>query len=335
MKYSTILFLLCCTVISSGTVPEPGPVTGCAPEGAWGSVNCTGEPHARHEAAFVACNGKLYLLGGRRVQPVDELDPKTGIWKSLSEPPLEMHHFQAFEREGKIWMMGAMTGPYPRETPVPHIYIFDPVEDSWTVGAEIPENRRRGGAGVVEHGGKIYLVGGITNGHIGGYVPWLDRFDPETGEWEILADAPHARDHFQAAIVDGKLYAAGGRRTSKETNEVFSLTVADVDVYDFESGAWSVLPEPLPTPRAGTSSIAVNGCLVVAGGEGATQVEAFREVEAYCPVKETWSDWPFLIQGRHGTGLAIVDGKLYTSSGCGNRGGNPELTTTEVLSLTP
>jgi hypothetical protein len=333
VKYAFLIVLISSVAAAAATASAGSSDSGCYPEGVWDTVNCTGEPHARHEAAFVGCNEKLYLLGGRRVQPVDELDPRTGEWRALAAPPLELHHFQAIEREGKIWMMGAMTGRFPGEKPLPNIYIFDPAENTWTIGPEIPESRRRGGAGVVQYAGKIYMVGGITNGHIGGYVPWLDLFDPETGKWEVLKDAPHARDHFQAAVIEGKLYAAGGRRTSKETNQVFSLTVAEVDVYDFANGEWTVLDKPLPTPRAGTSSIAINGCLVVAGGESDKQDMAFQEVEAYSPQSGHWFDWPFLKRGRHGTGLAVIDGKMYTSSGSGNRGGRPELTTPEVLVL--
>ena len=38
-------------------------------------------------------------------------------------------------------------------------------------------------------------------GHAGGFVNWLDEYNPTTGEWKSLPDAPHARDHFHAAVV--------------------------------------------------------------------------------------------------------------------------------------
>ena len=78
--------------------------------------------------------------------------------------------------------------------------------------------------------GKIYIVGGITNGHVNGYQPWLDVYDPKSGDWTPLADAPHARDHFQAVLHDDKLYALAGRTTSQKTKQVFELTVKPVDV---------------------------------------------------------------------------------------------------------
>lgn len=306
--------------------------TGLAAGPAWESVECKGAPTARHEAAFVEVNAKLYLLGGRGIKPVDEFDPETRSWRALAKPPIEIHHFQPLVREGQIWIVGAMTGKYPGETPLARIHIYDPVANTWSEGPEIPKDRRRGAAGVIAHDGKIYLVCGIRRGHIGGFVPWLDRFDPATGTWEVLPDAPHARDHFQAVLHEGKIYALAGRTTSQETKQVFQLTVPEVDVYEIAKTTWTTLAEPIPTPRAGNSAAAIDGQVVVAGGESARPI-AHTEVEALDPATGHWKAWPSLVQARHGTGIAVVNGKLYTCSGCGRRGGKPELDTTEMLPL--
>src|SRR5690606_14433841 len=98
------------------------------------------------------------------------------------------------------------------------------------------------------------------------------------------------RDHFQAAIVGEKLYAIGGRRSSAATGQTFELTVPEVDVYDFATGEWTTLPavSNLPTPRAGTTSVVLNGEVVVIGGESAAQREAHGEVEALDPESGRW-----------------------------------------------
>ena len=41
--------------------------------------------------------------------------------------------------------------------------------------------------------------------------------------WRVLPDAPHARDHFQAAVVDNKLYAFAGRRSEYKTGNSFEF----------------------------------------------------------------------------------------------------------------
>ncbi len=306
-------------------------VAQAAAEAQWRIVETQGAPHPRHEAAFVECDGKFYLLGGRRIQPVDIYDPATNTWTHGKKPPVEIHHFQPVVWRSRIIMAGAMTGKYPHETGLPRLVIYDPQLDEWTFGAEIPENRRRGGAGAVIADGKLYLVSGIINGHWDGHVTWLDAFDLETGEWTQLPDAPRPRDHFQASVIDGKIYAGGGRRSSAKTKETFSLVEPALDIYDISTGEWSTAPADLPSPRAGTFSLAIAGRYLVAGGESHRQKVAYNLVHAYDPLAEEWSALPQFALGRHGTGVFFYRGALYTCSGSGNRGGRPELDSLEML----
>jgi len=250
----------------------------------WERVEAKGQPHARHEAAFVECAGRFFLLGGRGIKPVDIYDPKT---------------------------------------------------DAWSEGAEIPKDRRRGGAGAVISDGKLYLVSGIQNGHWDGWVTWLDAFDLKKGTWMKLPDAPRARDHFQTAVIDGKLYAVGGRKTSGVTKQVFDLTIPEVDVFDLAKGKWTTLDhrQNLPTPRAGNSAFVLGHDLIIAGGESMAQKLAHNELQALNTRTGKWRNLPGLIQGRHGTGLILWDGALYTCAGSGGRGGRPELDTMESLPL--
>ncbi len=333
MKYFILVFSLGCILLLSSC---SSPSVNAVPEGPWEYVETDGLPVARHEAAFVKFQDKFYLMGGRGLKPVNVYDPATNKWADQSAPPIEFHHFQPVVYNEKIYMICAMTGPFPKETGLPNVIIYDPIADKWETGDEIPEDRRRGGAGVVLHNEKFYIVSGIVNGHMGGYVNWADEYDPKTGAWRRLPDAPHARDHFQAAIVGGKIYAAGGRRTSKETNQVFHLVVPEVDVFDLASETWTSLPSPeldLPTPRAGTSTMELNGELLVIGGETVRKSPAHNEVEAYNPSLLKWSTWPHLVRGRHGTGVVLHNNYIWTCSGSGNRGGGPELTSTERLKI--
>jgi N-acetylneuraminic acid mutarotase len=297
----------------------------------WEAVPCEPACTARHEAAMTALNGKLYLLGGRGVKAVEEYDPASKGWRQLSNTPMQLHHFQALVVGGRIALVGAMTGGYPKEPAVPNVWWLDPAKDEWTKGPAMPAGRERGGAGAVLHENKIYLVGGNTNGHWNGFVPWLDVLDLKTGQWTALPDAPHARDHFQAALVGGKIVAAGGRRTSAETKQTFDLTVPEVDVYDLATGKWTTLADKIPTPRAGCMAVARDGKVVVIGGESVSQPQAHAEVEALSLAEGKWTAWPGLNQGRHGTGVALIRDELYVAAGCAKRGGSPEINTVERL----
>ena len=59
----------------------------------------------------------------------------------------------------------------------------------------------------------------------------------------ILPDAPRPRDHFHAVMADNKIYNFAGRNTSKNTNQVFDLTIPQVDVYDLKTNSWSTMSQ--------------------------------------------------------------------------------------------
>ncbi|GAA4341533.1 malectin domain-containing carbohydrate-binding protein [Flaviaesturariibacter amylovorans] len=287
----------------------------------------------REENAYVQAGDKFYLIGGRGNKPVQEYNPVTKTWTNKAYQPLELHHFQAVTLDGLIYVAGAFTGGYPRETPVPNMYIYNPASNKWHTGPSIPAARRRGAGGAAVHNGKIYLVSGITDGHWAGWVKWFDEYDPATGEWKTLPDAPHARDHVQVTVVNNKLYVAGGRRSSAATNQDFNFTVPEVDVYDFATGTWTTLPAAsnIPTPRSGAANVVVGDEVIVIGGETATQVKAHNETEALNVHTHTWRTLDTLETGRHGTQAIATNGSIYIATGAGNRGGTPILTTQEVF----
>jgi len=277
----------------------------------------------------------MYLIGGRRINPVDVFDPKSNSWTAKSETPLEIHHFQAVSWGDAIYMVGAMTGGYPNETPLANVIAYYPETDTFKTLHEIPESRRRGGAGAVVYKNKIYIVGGITNGHVDGYVPWLDEYDPATGEWRALPDAKFARDHFQASVLEDTLYVFGGRTSRQRTDQVLELLVEHGEAFDLNKEVWEPVKQnmALPTLRAGNMQLSWGNEIIVAGGESHTQESSHFEVDSFDTLSRTWRRWPDPVAARHGSGLAVVDGYVYMASGSANRGGGPELQTIERLKL--
>ncbi|MEX0646717.1 MAG: kelch repeat-containing protein [Balneolaceae bacterium] len=301
----------------------------------WQQVETANQSQERHENAFVKSGDKFYLVGGRGLKSIDIYDPETSTWTEGAPTPIEIHHFQAVSYQGLIYVIGGLTGGWPSETPPSHIYIYNPLKDKWMVGPEIPPHRQRGAAGVTVYNDKIYVVCGIVNGHSSGWVPWMDEFDPATNSWKELPDAPRARDHFQAAVADDKLVAAGGRRSGYQ-GQGFEATVAETDIYDFRTGTWSTLPSPdgdIPTERAGTAAIAAGGEVIIIGGESGSQNAGHNEAEALNPSTGVWRSLPSLQQGRHGTQAILSEGRLFIEAGSGNRGGGPELSSPEMLEL--
>lgn len=299
----------------------------------WTTIETNGKIEPRQDGGFVACRGKFYLLGGYGIKPIDIYDPTIDTWTKGAAPPVEMHHFQA-ERYGTlIYVLGALTGTYPDEKPLENIYVYDTRNDQWKKGDPIPEDRIRGSCGVVAYRGCLYMICGTQDRHAGLFTNWVDMYDTRTGHWKKLANAPSSRDYFHAAMINGKIYAAGGRRTSWPSSEIWDYTVREVDVYNIAANRWKTLPESqnLPTGRAGCSTVAILDHLVVIGGENHSQKQACDIVEAYDVAKGKWETWESLKQGRTGTQAFRSVGSVFVASGTGQRDSNLALTSLEVL----
>lgn len=299
----------------------------------WQYVEPTNTCTKRHECAATALNGSLYLVGGRGIKPVEAYNPLSKTWQKLAPTPIEMHHFQVLTYNNEIYVMGAFTGGYPHEKPIPNIWIFNPTKNEWRKGADIPTDRQRGAAGAFVYKNKIYLVNGITDGHWDGHVAWFDVFDPLSNKWEKLSDSPRPRDHFQATVVGDKLYVAGGRRSSGVIKQVFELTVPEVDVYDFKTQKWATLASDnnIPTQRAGCTAITFGERVVVIGGESTSQPNAHNQCEAFNTKTQKWETLAPLKTGRHGTQAVIINRQIFIAAGCANRGGSPEQNSIEVF----
>lgn len=298
----------------------------------WKILNTTGAYLPREECDFANVRGMFYLIGGRKIQDINVFNPKTSTWTTAAKPPVEMNHFQAIVYKDEIYICGAMYGSYPHEKPLDHIYIYTPATDSWRMGAEIPKDRLRGSGGAVVYKNKFYLVCGIQDGHWTGNVAWFDEYDPQTNQWKILPDAPIARDHFRAAVVGDKLYCIGGAQSNAMEKKLLDKTIAEVDVYDFNTGKWSIADAKLPTLRAGNTVVVVGNEILVIAGESTAQKISHNEVEAYNVKTGEFRKLPPLVEGRHAGAAVYFDKKIYAVAGVGNSGGSPLLTSIECFS---
>ena len=65
------------------------------------------------------------------------------------------------------------------------------------------------GVGVLE--GKLYAVGGVDSDEYGeGTLSSVERYDPALNVWEAVAPMAEKRYGHAVAVLEGRLYAAGG-----------------------------------------------------------------------------------------------------------------------------
>jgi N-acetylneuraminic acid mutarotase len=304
-------------------------------------------PEPDEELYGVEANGKLYVIGGwddGKAGGVNyEYDPATDKWAKKQPMPRPAHHSALASANGKVYVMGGFVAPSDTALPlgaawqpIDNAWQYDPVADTWKSLPPLPT--KRGSAVAVEAGGKIYTIGGATtmegrvlndsNGRLyDSKDPFFTAFgasrvlsvnevyDPATNKWETRAPMSVPRNHAFSASVNGKIYVIGGR-----TGHAFILSATNTDVveeYDPVSDSWNAPKERMPTARSGGVSGTDGRRIFVAGGEVTTQqlVGAYRAIEAYDPLTDSWSTLPPMPMPRHGVAGAVINNRLYLVSG--------------------
>jgi glucose/arabinose dehydrogenase/N-acetylneuraminic acid mutarotase len=285
--------------------------------GSWHRKAPTGLP--RGEVSFARAGDRFYLAWGGNAHQV--YNPTRDRWRSLARLPDELNHIQSVTLHGRIYSIGGLRlVPGQPKPSVGTVWIYDPSTDAFSSGAPMPAGRERGAGGVAAWGGKLYYFGGL---HEGVAVPWVDVYDPVADSWTSLPDMPRARDHFQAAIVDGTMYAIGGR--AGDPLSPFGYN----DAYDLATGTWTTGLAPLPTPRGGYAVAVVQGHILVIGGEGGGGV--FATVEAYDPAADTWSALADMPTARHGIQAVVWHGHIFVAAGGARAGGGAPTDVNQVF----
>ncbi len=277
----------------------------------------------RHEGAFVQAGLNFHVMGGRETLEVRTYDPDTDSWSTGAASPILLHHMQAVELDGLIYVIGAMTGNFPSEDPVENVYIYDPLDDSWIVGPELPQERLRGSSGAAVHNGLIYCISGNENGHLGPHSTLVDVYDPATAGVTALADIPHARDHVFATLHGDQIYVIGGRQSGDGENVTLGPNIPEVDVYDIAANSWATLPteSDLEPPRSAAATALLDGEIVIAGGESDAQSGAHAETQAFDPVTGQWRSLADMITPRHATQAIVSNGGFHVVGGSPVQGG--------------
>ncbi len=252
----------------------------------------------------------LWLPGPRGAAQVPEGAglPEVHGWRlaaALLQPRSE--HAVA-DLDGKIYVIG---GYPPGRIPSDVVQVYDVAADRWTIGPPVPVPMHHAMAAGV--GGRLYVIGGEFDGAGTGrpevYLDTVYELDPRAGTWRKRASMPTARSAGGVAVIDGKIYVAGGRPPRG----------ADFALYDPAADKWSILPE-LPTGRNHLAVGAVGGKVYVAGGRfgGGFNSEKTAALEIYDPAAMRWRPGRLMPSRRGGVAGVVANGCLYVIGGEGN-----------------
>ncbi|KAI1385693.1 galactose oxidase [Hypoxylon trugodes] len=308
-----------------------------------------GGPIQEHSAA--ATDSHLYLLGG---MPPDANNNATAVpstntfeaysfeekvWKSLTPIPKAFTHINAAAVDGKIYVLGGLTGDGEGLTwyPAADCFVYDPATGAWETLPSMPEKQGRGASAVGVSGSIVYLAGGLWRLELfpNGTQESLDMvtaYDTKAGTWTTLPSLPAPRDHVGGAVINRTFYVIGGRDRGAANlrNTTWTLDL------DSPSDGWAVKAE-MPTARGGFAMGVIGDYLGTFGGLGNEDPGSngvFNSSEIYDVKEDSWFKLPAMPHPRHGNVAATVEDRIYIPGG-GIAGGAAPVDTFDYFEFGP
>ncbi|MES2124357.1 MAG: kelch repeat-containing protein [Gemmatimonadota bacterium] len=229
-------------------------------------------------------------------------------WRQLDSLPTPLGEVAGGVINGKLYLVGEGN---------PGTAVYDIAAGRWEPAGSVrnrPASGNHHAAEVV--GGKLYLLGGFGRNAEG----LLQVFDPVIDRWSLGPAMPFATGAAASALIDGKIYVAGGI--------VGNTTTEQAAVFDVATQQWTALA-PMPRPRNHAASGTDGKRFYVFGGRGPGSGDSnvvangFDDVQIFDPETGKWavSDGtpgaPLpLPQARGGTGKAVwLNGEFWVIGG--------------------
>jgi N-acetylneuraminic acid mutarotase len=230
-------------------------------------------PEGVNHAGFAAVGGKLYIVGGFRVNTftpsgaVRIYDPADSTWRDGAPMLTPRGALAVVVVDGKIHAIGgnAAGGDLPphehgapqADNSVGTHEVYDPAADAWVRLAPMPTPRNHLGAAVVA--GKIHVVGGRVRGDM--ELTTHEIYDPAAGSWAAGPPLPTGRSGIAVVAHRGFVYVFGGETVRTLSSKTFD----DAERFDPATGRWERLP-PMPTARHGLGAASVGEAIYVLSG---------------------------------------------------------------------
>jgi hypothetical protein len=237
-------------------------------------------------AAWPRTDGPVVRLGNGRLLAVAGaasalFDPIAAVW--LPGPPLASAHdghALTLLADGRVLVSG--TAPE----------LYDPLTNTWSPTAAAAG--RSGHSATRLDDGTVLVAGGDHDGRL---VRAVERFDPATGAWSVLAPMSDARTgHRAVKLGNGRVLVVGGEVLTGGTRRA----TAYCELFDPATSGWTPTGE-LTTARAGhTATVLPGGAgagqVLVAGGDltgvradGTYSARSLDSTERFDPATGTWT----------------------------------------------
>lgn len=211
-----------------------------------------------------------------------------GDWAAKASLEIARSHCPTATYKGKVYGFG---GGGPDFKSLNSVIIYDPKEDTWSRGADMPS--LRSGAIAQTVGDTIYIIGGGFKQENGTFrfLRKTEIYHPDTDTWESGPDMIQPHDYPAGTKLGDYIYILGGHHpdatlSGPKTDPGFDFC----ERLDLRTGRWEEIA-PLPTPRFALDAAVMAGRIYTMGGVAFTPegFNNFDHIEVFDPDTGQWT----------------------------------------------
>jgi hypothetical protein len=240
-----------------------------------------------------------------------------GTWSPTGSMAIGRFSFTATAlQNGLVLVAGGTT---PGDVITNKAELYDPATGTFTPTGRM-HKRRLGFSATRLPDGKVLVEGGATDTEL--TTTSAELYDPATGTWSITGGMKQARQQQSAVLLqDGHVLVTGGNVERTPCSDVCVTTLAESELYNPSTGAWTTVGE-MTIPRSFlTTTLLPNGKVLAAGGRIHTgpdyfDFKAIALADLYDPATRKWSATGTMAVSRtdHSASL-LANGQVLVAGG--------------------
>lgn len=189
--------------------------------------------------------------------------------------------------------------------------VYEPVTNTWTAVGDTMSSGRTSPIAVLLTNGKVLIAGGADASGVP--VDTAELYDPVLNKFVAAASMHSERTEATGTrLSSGKVLVAGGLNAA-------GALVSSGEVYNPTSNSWTLVSNPMSTPRAiGSAVLLANGKAMIAGGASVNSpsVITTSAVDFYDQATNRFSAGPALGVAPGLFGLtSLADGRVLETGG--------------------
>ncbi len=181
-------------------------------------------PEARGAGAMAALDGKLHFFGGADINRKDKgdhwvLSLNGGTsWTKAAPLPNPRNHLGRAELSGKIYAIGGQKGTNDKINQQSEVDVWNPATpNTWKRVASLPKGRSHIAGSTFVMGGRIFVIGGLTNTSLPQGISDVTAYDPQSNSWRALTPLPEPASSGVARSIKNQIFYTSGFSLVRKT----------------------------------------------------------------------------------------------------------------------